>query len=169
MGKSIAGLAAALALICTQTWAAPVCDRPADATALRTAALQQEMMVGALLCKASGAYNEFVLSHRAALQASDRTLMAFFIAQNPRGGFDDYNLYKTELANNASLRALRDMLFCARVAANFEAAAGRPLEQVLTSLPNPVGTGNGACRETVAVESPRLAAADKGGTGGALK
>jgi len=89
--------------------------------------------------------------------------MAFFIAQNPRGGFDDYNLYKTELANNASLRALRDMLFCARVAANFAAASGRPLEQVLTSLPNPVGTGNVACRETAAVEAPRMAAADRGG------
>ena len=159
MGKRLTVLSAALVLICTQTWAAPVCDRPTDAAALKTAALQQEMMVGALICKASGAYNEFVLSHRAALQASDRQLMAFFIAQNPRGGFDDYNLYKTELANNASLRALRDMMFCARVAANFEAASGRSLEQVLTSLPNPVGTGNVACRETAASEPPQVVAA----------
>jgi hypothetical protein len=163
MGKKIAVLSAALALICTQTWAAPVCDRPVDAAALRTAALQQEMMVGALLCKAAGAYNGFVLSHRDALQASDRTLMAFFITANPRGGFDDYNLFKTELANNASLRAIHDLAFCARVAANFEAASGRSLEQVLTSLPNPVGTGNVACRETAAVEAPRMAAADRAG------
>jgi hypothetical protein len=152
MRKSIAVLSAAFAFICTQAWAQPVCERPADAAALRTAALQQEMMVAALLCKASGAYNEFVLSHRAALQESDRTLMAFFVTANPRGGFDDYNLYKTELANNASLRSLHDTLFCTRVAANFEAAAGRPLEQVLTSLPSPVGTGNIACREIVAAK-----------------
>jgi len=158
MRKSIAVLTAALALMCTGTWAAPVCERPADAAALRTAALQQEMMVAALLCKASGAYNDFVLSHRAALQDSDRTLMAFFVTANPRSGFDDYNLYKTELANNASLRALRDMLFCARVAANFEAATGRPLEQVLTSLPSPVGTGNVACRQTAAVQPSQVAA-----------
>jgi CHASE1-domain containing sensor protein len=159
MGKRLTVLSAALVLICTQTWAAPVCDRPADATALRTAALQQEMMVGALVCKAAGAYNGFVVSHQSALQASDRVLMAFFISANPRGGFDDYNLFKTELANNASLRAIHDMAFCARVAANFEAAAGRPLEQVLTSLPNPVGTGNVACRETAASEPPQVVAA----------
>ncbi len=157
MRKSIAVLAAALALMGTGAWAAPVCERPADAAALRTAALQQEMMVAGLLCKAAGAYNDFVLSHRAALLESDRALMAFFVTANPRRGSDDYNLYKTELANNASLRALRDMLFCARVAANFEAAAGRPLEQVLTSLPSPVGTGNITCRETAALQPSQVA------------
>jgi len=159
MGKRIAVLSAALVLVCTQSWAAPVCDRATDASALRTAALQQEMMVGALVCKAAGAYNGFVRSHQSALQASDRVLMAFFISANPRRGFDDYNLFKTELANNASLRAIHDMAFCARVAANFAAAAGRPLEQVLTSLPNPVGTGNVACRETAAAAPPQVVAA----------
>lgn len=157
MRKRFAVLSAVLALLTTPASAQPVCARLADAMALRTAALQQEMMVGALLCKASGAYNDFVLTHRAALQASDHTLMAFFVTANPRGGFDAYNLYKTELANNASLRALHDTQFCARVAANFEAASGRPLAQVLTSLPSPVGTGTVACRETAAVPPAQVA------------
>lgn len=134
-------------LAVTKAVGTPACERQQDAAALKTAALQQEMMVAAFACKAAGAYNNFVLTHRAALQASDRTLLAFFITANPRGGFDDYNLFKTELANNASLRSMRDALFCARVAAKFEAAEGHPLEQVLTLVPNPAGTGAIACPE----------------------
>jgi hypothetical protein len=141
MRKTIAALATA-ALVTGQAWGA--CEKPADAAALQVAALQQEMMVAALVCKAAGAYNDFVLSHRTALQQSDKTLLAFFIAANPQTGDGDYNLYKTELANKASMRSLNDMLFCARAAAFFQASQGRPLEEVLAMQP----TGNAAtqCR-----------------------
>lgn len=100
-------------------------------------------MVAALTCHEIRAYNEFVVSHQAALQASDRALMAFFQASNPRGGFDDYNLYKTELANGASMRSIKDGGFCAHVAGDFRAAAGRTLEQTLAVLS--IDTGSVQC------------------------
>ena len=145
MHKKIA--AAVFALMFTPAIAAPICHSEADAMALKTAALQQEMMVAALVCKATGSYNEFVLSHRTSLQVSDQMLLAFFVTANPRGGFDDYNLFKTELANTASLRSLRDTLFCARAAANFAAAQGRTLDVLLHHLPHPAGTGPISCQD----------------------
>jgi hypothetical protein len=135
--------------------AGPVCQGPADAAALRTAALQQEMMVAALTCKEVAAYNDFVLSHRAALQASDKTLLRFFVAANPRGGDDAYNLYKTELANAASLRSMHEAGFCTRVRTNFEAAQGRSLEATLAALPSPVDTGTVRCPLLEAAEAAR--------------
>jgi hypothetical protein len=138
----------ALALLRGDAWAAPSCDRPQDAMALQTAALQQEMMVAALMCRKVSAYNNFVLSHQAALQEADRTLMAFFQGLNAQTGFDDYNFYKTELANTSSLRSVRDPWFCQRNKANFDAAAGRSLEQTLSVLPYPVDTGSVRCNRS---------------------
>jgi len=143
MRRSIVAAAAACALIVNQAWAGAACERPVDFAALRTAALQQEMMVAALACHAVADYNDFVLSHRAALQESDKALMAFFESANPRSGFDDYNLYKTELANSASMRSIKDGGFCDHARGDFQAAAGRTLEQALAVLP--VDTGSVRC------------------------
>lgn len=139
--------------------AAPVCERAEDSAALRTAALQQEMMVAAFMCHDVAAYNDFVLSHRAALQDSDRNLMAFFQRANPQSGFDAYNLYKTELANTSSLRSLRDRYFCYRVKADFQAAKGRSLDQLWDVLPYPVDTGSVRCltATTAQVSPPPIA------------
>jgi hypothetical protein len=141
--------------------AAPVCERPEDSAALRVAALQQEMMVAAFMCHDVAAYNDFVLSHRAALQESDRNLMAFFQRANPQSGFDAYNLYKTELANTSSLRSLRDRYFCYRVKADFQAAKGRSLDQLWEVLPYPVDTGSVRCltATTAQVSPPPMASA----------
>jgi hypothetical protein len=141
----IPSIVAALVLVHAGAGAAPSCDRAQDAMALQTAALQQEMMVAALMCRDVSAYNAFVLSHQAALQESDRTLLAFFQGLNAATGDADYNFYKTELANGASLRSVRDPWFCYRNKANFNAAAGRSLEQALSVLPYPVDTGSLRC------------------------
>ena len=69
-------VAAATVLAQVPAWASPACERPEDAAAIHTAALQQELMVAAFLCHDIPAYNDFVLSHRSALQDSDRALMA---------------------------------------------------------------------------------------------
>lgn len=123
------------------------CDRPEDATAVRVTALQQEMMVAAFVCHDVAAYNRFVISHRSELQALDRTLMNFFVEQSARTGFDDYNLYKTELANSSSLRSVHDPMFCRRINADFEVAFARigPLEELLPRIPYPVDTGSVQC------------------------
>ena len=92
-------VAAATVLAQVPAWASPACERPEDAAAIHTAALQQELMVAAFLCHDVAAYNDFVLSHQTALQDSDRALMAYFERQSPGAAFDAYNLFKTELAN----------------------------------------------------------------------
>ncbi len=153
MRKSVVAMAAALALVVDQAGAAAVCDRPADAMALETAALQQELMVAALVCKSVAAYNDFVTSHQGALRASDKVLLHFFTTANPRRGDDDYNLYKTDLANAASLRSMHDSAFCQHARTNFSAAEGRPLQQVLAVLPYPVATGPYHCRLMEAAKS----------------
>lgn len=132
------------AVLAVPALAAGHCDSAEEAAALHTAALQQEMMVAAFQCADVAAYNDFVLSHRADLQQADRALMAYFqrTATNP---FDAYNLYKTELANASSLRFVQDRAFCARVNADFRAAAGRPLDAVLSAIPYPVDTGTVFC------------------------
>jgi len=127
--------------------AAPYCTRPQDAMAVQTAAVQQEMMVAALMCHDVAAYNHFVLSHRPELQDSDKALMDFFTQGNAQTGFDDYNLFKTELANASSLRSVSDRQFCRRANADFEVALGRDesLAQLLSELPYSVETGSIRC------------------------
>ncbi len=145
MGKGLAAAIAALFLIPDQMTALPVCERPEDAAAVQTAALQQELMVAALMCRDVHAYNEFVLSHRPDLQASDRMLLSFFRTGNTRSGDADYNLFKTELANASSLRSTTDRYFCARARANFRAAVNRPLSDFLRVVPYPTETGSVRC------------------------
>jgi hypothetical protein len=134
-----------LLLLTVPALAAGRCDSADDIIAVHAAALQQEMMVAAFQCADVAAYNDFVIAHQAALQSSDRSLMAYFERSDPVRAFDAYNLYKTELANAASLRFTRDRTFCARVKANFRAASGRSLDQALLLVPYPVDTGSVFC------------------------
>jgi hypothetical protein len=134
-------------LLAGNALAAPYCTRPQDAMAVRTAAVQQEMMVAAFMCHDVAAYNRFVLSRRPELQESDKALMDFFTQQSAQTGFDDYNLFKTELANASSLRSVSDRQFCRRANANFEVAlgGGESLAQLLSELPYSVDTGSVRC------------------------
>ena len=90
-----------------QSLAAEICARPDEALALKTAALQQELMVAALTCGDVGPYNRFVVSHQRELQDSDATLLGYFQRASQRAGADNYNSYKTALANDFSLASLR--------------------------------------------------------------
>ena len=56
--------------------AAPLCTTQGELSSLRTAALQQQLMVAGLTCRASEAYNRFVLAYRPELQKSDAELKA---------------------------------------------------------------------------------------------
>jgi hypothetical protein len=110
--KIPAVLCASVAMI-GQSFAADVCAKPDEAMALKTAAMQQELMVAALSCDDIGAYNRFVISHQRELQESDATLLNYFQRASARGGADNYNAYKTALANDFSLASLRGrQAFC---------------------------------------------------------
>jgi hypothetical protein len=136
-----------LSLLAGNAWAAGSCVRPQDVTALRTAALQQQLMVAALTCHDVAAYNRFVISHQGALQVSDKALMDFFLRQNAQTGADDYNAYKTWLANTASLRSLRDPQFCrsANIAFNVALDPNTPLTELVSERPSPVETAYARC------------------------
>jgi len=136
-----------LPLLAGNAWAAESCVRPQDVTALRTAALQQKLMVAALTCHDVAAYNRFVISHQGALQVSDKALMDFFLRQNAQTGADDYNAYKTWLANTASLRSLRDPQFCRNTNIAFNAALdlNKPLTELVSERPSPIETGYARC------------------------
>jgi hypothetical protein len=92
-----------------------------DLSPLKTAALQQELMVAALSCHAVRAYNRFVRNHRAELLDSDAALLTYFARHDGDGGTAGYNAFKTELANAASLRSAEDTEgFCADADSEFD-------------------------------------------------
>jgi hypothetical protein len=132
-----------------------------DMTALRTAAMQQNLMVAALTCHDVGRYNRFVLAHQPELIDSDARLKQFFIH---RGGEGGYHTYKTELANAASLRSIRESdSFCADAREQFEFAS-RPisLAAMVATQPVSIGVAYRDCSDRN-YDSPRMAAAARPG------
>jgi hypothetical protein len=96
------------------------CATPSEAAALKTAVIQQELMVAALQCHETKAYNRFVMTYRDALQSSDATLKTFFIR---RGGEAGYDTFKTKAANLSALEQARNApAFCADAHALYAAA-----------------------------------------------
>ena len=144
---SLLGSSAALALMAGNAWAAASCARPQDVTALRTAALQQQLMVAALTCHDAADYNRFVTSSQDELQKSDKALMNFFVRQDARTGADDYNAYKTWLANASSLSSQRDPKFCRSAKVAFDVALNRKgaLAELASERPTPIETGYAIC------------------------
>lgn len=103
--------------------AAPLCTTEDELSALRTAALQQQLMVAGLTCHAAEAYNRFVLSYQAELQKSDAELKAYFIRRGGERGEADYDTFKTKLANLASLSNVADAgAYCANARVSFDMA-----------------------------------------------
>lgn len=102
-------------------FAGEACIRHEDMTALKAAAVQQQLMVAALSCRATSLYNRFVLSYRRELQASDDALKAYFVRST--GSEDAYNAFKTRLANASSLSSIGDSRFyCEAAYRSFEDA-----------------------------------------------
>ena len=151
-----------------QAMAAGICARPPEALALKTAAMQQEMMVAALYCNDVKPYNHFVLSHQRELQASDAMLLSYFKrADGARAGESAYHAYKTGLANDFSLAGLHGMQgFCAAANAAFDAAdspSAGPTLATFISTQSVAGTESYAsceqtARETVTGRSSRVSA-----------
>jgi hypothetical protein len=99
------------------------CATQADATALKTAVMQQELMVAALQCHEAPAYNRFVMTYRNELQSSDAALKAFFIRRGGEHGEAGYDTFKTKAANLSALEQARNAgAFCADAHTLFAAA-----------------------------------------------
>ena len=99
------------------------CASPGEANALRTAVIQQELMVAAFQCHETNAYNRFVTAYRGELQASDAALKAFFVRRGGEHGEAGYDTFKTKAANLSALEQARNAgAFCADAHALFAAA-----------------------------------------------
>ncbi len=120
--------AVAVVAICSvsaNAWAAAApCTAPQELAAIKTAAVQQELMVAALSCNnARPRYNQFVITFQGALQASDRALRGFFQRTAGRGGAAAYNAFKTRMANAASRRSITHITnFCDAAEVSFQTA-----------------------------------------------
>jgi len=119
----------ALIAMTAEASAAVVCDQGSSA-ALKTAAVQQELMVAGLTCHAVAAYNRFVLADQPQLQKSDADLMTWF--RNRDGTEAGYDSYKTKLANLAANKSSAPgNAFCAATARAFQASDGVPLKDFI--------------------------------------
>jgi hypothetical protein len=97
------------------------CARPDDMSAMKTAAVQQRLMVAALSCDATPAYNHWVQSYQKELQTSDHNLQAFFIRMHGKTGTEDYHAFKTRLANASSMDSIHDISgYCASAQQMFD-------------------------------------------------
>jgi hypothetical protein len=111
----------ALIAMTAQGHAADLCD-PVASAALKTAAVQQELMVAGLTCGAARQYNRFVIAHQMELRQSDANLMAYF-KKRDHGSEAGYDSYKTKAANLSAYRSARDgALYCRAIARDFRAA-----------------------------------------------
>ncbi len=110
----------ALLAMTAQVSAAEICDR-GSSSALKTAAVQQELMVAGLMCHDTVSYNRFVMAYQTDLQKSDAALMSYFRSRD--GNEAGYDSYKTKLANLAAMRSSMDgARYCAAINADFAAA-----------------------------------------------
>ena len=152
-GKAtVAGLS--LSLTAGTAWAADVCARAPDLVALQVAALQQQLMVGALTCDDVSLYNSFVTAYQKDLVASDEALQAFFDRFGSEEGTPAYHSFKTKMANLYSARSASDkQRFCTNVRATFGLAlkAEKPgLASFAMSQPSTVSEPYTNCGDTVA-------------------
>jgi hypothetical protein len=111
----------ALIALANPAMAATTCASQADAAALKTAVMQQELMVAGLQCHEAESYNRFVIAYRSELQDSDATLKSYFVRRDH--GEAGYDTFKTKAANMSALEQARDIRsFCADAHALFSAA-----------------------------------------------
>lgn len=137
----------ALCLAATSVAAGTRCASHEELTALKVAALRQELMVAGLTCHEASSFNRFVTSYQNELLASDHALMRFFVRQSHARADDAYNSYKTRLANDFSMRSIKDPWFCENAHASLEAALYRNLSltELVSDGARPIHTGYSSC------------------------
>lgn len=138
----MATAAAVLSAMINPALAQESCAKPAEAQALKTAMVQQQLMVAAFMCHDAAEYNRFVVTHQGELQSSDGVLKTYFIRRNGRHGEADYDTYKTKMANMWALNEARDdRAFCTVASQLFAAAleSQAPLAAFVAAAPSVPG------------------------------
>lgn len=138
--------ALAACLAATGAQADSICAAPQEIKVLEAAALQQQLMAAALSCHYTDEYNRFVTAFRTQLMQSDRALERFFARHRNTEG---YNAFKTRIANEASLRSLKDPRFCESARMVFDSAfgaGGQARRGLVPEPPSLIDTGYEFCR-----------------------
>jgi hypothetical protein len=163
--KTATAVVATLAMT-GQAFAFGACAKPAEYAALKTAAIQQRLMVAALYCDSVGAYNRFVLSYRGALQDSDASLLGYFKRTGGgHAGEAGYHAFKTSLANGYSLQSIRRRgEFCDAASAIFSSASD-PMNATLGDFINTVSVPEADPYACLTVEA-RVESVSGGSSGG---
>ncbi len=136
MKSLLAPLAAAAMLVATHALASERCASNAEVTTLMVAEIQQRLMVAAYTCHYVEYYNRLVLTHRSELRKSDKRMLHLFLSRDGSSGDDEYNAFKTRLANLASRESNEyPGTFCYRAQQLFTAVLynRRPLVSVAAS------------------------------------
>ncbi|HET7083989.1 MAG TPA: hypothetical protein VFI23_04405 [Rhizomicrobium sp.] len=118
------------------------CVSRSDAMALKTAAVQQQLMVAAFMCHDTNAYNRFVHAYQTDLQESDASLKSYFVHRLGRRSEAAYDTYKTKVANLSALsQAKNSGAFCGAADHLFaEAQESRvSLSSFVEDAPSPPG------------------------------
>ena len=116
----------------SQAYGAEFCDAAA-AAALKTAAVQQQLMVAGFTCNDLAQYNAFVAAHRTELIKSDAELMAYF-KKRDHGREAGYDSYKTKAANLSAGRSASDGThYCEEMAQDFAAAEQASLKEFIAA------------------------------------
>jgi hypothetical protein len=106
------------------------CAKPDEITAVQAAAVQQELMVAALTCNQIANFNAFQTGFGPELRSSDADLQKMFRRLYGGGrGTAEYHAFKTRLANDSSIRSIRNNAdYCQEAARVFSLALdpGKP-------------------------------------------
>ena len=114
-----AAIAAGPAVAAKKKPAAAPCIKDKVLTAFQMRMLQTELVVGALSCKLTPRYNEFVTGYKTDLMTAHKTLMKFF------GRESRLEDYKSKTANEASQRSLANITeFCLYSSALYDKLLG---------------------------------------------
>lgn len=125
--KSLAlrGLAGAMALLFSSSAMASRCPDPNVQAMLELSALKTELMVVAITCQQTDAYNAFIDRYRSALAANDKAVIDHFTWRDKRAGQRANDAYVTNLANSRTQEASRvGADFCSRNTRLFQEVMG---------------------------------------------
>ena len=135
--------------------AEPPCVKGKVLSAFQMRMLQTELVVGALSCKLTPRYNDFVIAYRPDLMSAHRSLMGYFARESR---LEDY---KSRTANEVSQRSLANITeFCNYTSALYDKLLGPEkiqLAEFVSSEPSANRHGQNACG------MPSLVTASSGG------
>lgn len=135
--------------------AEPPCVKGKVLSAFQMRMLQTELVVGALSCKLTPRYNDFVVAYRPDLMSAHRSLMGYFARESR---LEDY---KSRTANEVSQRSLANITeFCNYTSSLYDKLLGPEkiqLADFVSSEPSANRHGQNACG------MPSLVTASSGG------